>query len=194
MQEQAGTGMAVTQQSDAVAIASELYTSAFPEADATAIMAHLLLIHSGNDLQQAVGRFLNWSGFKLTGPRYSLLRLLYLSPEQALPQGEIARGLNVTSANVTQLIDGLERDGLVERVVSAPDRRVTLARLTEAGRQRCEEMVPAMVQLMSDTCAMFSEEEKKELVALLTKFRKELRRRFNLGERVVSAKALDPDV
>jgi MarR family transcriptional regulator, 2-MHQ and catechol-resistance regulon repressor len=193
MQEQSKNGAQSAQEVDPVSVASERYGAAFPEAEIAAIHAHLTMLHASNELQQAVGRFLSDSGFNITGPRYSLLRLLYLTRERSLPQGEIARALNVTSANVTQLIDGLERDGMVERVVSAPDRRVTYARLTPAGEQRCAEMVPAVVSLMEQTFGMFSNDEKLQLVALLSKFRRELRSRFNLRERAVSARALDPE-
>jgi MarR family 2-MHQ and catechol resistance regulon transcriptional repressor len=162
---------------DPIQIAVERYGNAFPGADRMSIEGHLLVVSSGSLLQQAVARFLAASGFGMTSPRYSLLRLLYLSRDKMLPQGEIARSLTVTSANVTQLIDGLERDGLVERAISAPDRRVTYARLTPEGEARCREMVPAMVDLMQDTFSMFSEEEKVQLIRLLSKFRRVLRKR-----------------
>jgi DNA-binding MarR family transcriptional regulator len=178
---------------DPVAVATERYSAAFPDADMNSVLGHLLLIHAGNELHQAVGRFLSERGFRLTGPRYSLMRLLYLTPEKALPQGEIARALNVTSANVTQLIDGLEREGLVERLINAPDRRVTFARLTAAGESRCAEMVPAMVQLMESTLEAFSAEEKAQLVTLLQKFRSDVRRRFNLRERRLAPALLDSE-
>jgi DNA-binding MarR family transcriptional regulator len=163
---------------DPVALAVERYADAFPDADRDSIEDFLLLVSSANQLQQTMGRYLAAKGFGLTAPRYSLLRLLYLSRDKSLAQGEIARSLNVTSANVTQLIDGLERDGLVEREISAPDRRVTFARLTPQGEDRCARMVPEIVSLMQETMAMFSRPEKVQLASLLGKFRRELRQRY----------------
>ena len=85
----------------------------------------------------------------------------------------------MTPANITQVIDVLEREGLVERVANRNDRRVTYARLTPRGEDICARMVPAMVALMEQTCASLSEEEKLELARLLAKFRRDLRLRFS---------------
>jgi len=53
-----------------------------------------------------------------------------------MPLGELADDLVMTPRNVTGLVDHLERDGLVERVPDAEDRRSVHARLTESGRER----------------------------------------------------------
>jgi DNA-binding MarR family transcriptional regulator len=55
-----------------------------------------------------------------------------------LPLGELADDLAMTPRNITGLVDHLERDGLVERVPDADDRRSVRAKLTPAGRERIE--------------------------------------------------------
>ena len=50
------------------------------------------------------------------------------------PLGDLAMALDSTPRNITGLVDHLERDGLVERVPDADDRRSVRARLTDAGR------------------------------------------------------------
>lgn len=70
----------------------------------------------------------------LTFPRYEALMLLYFSRRGELPLGKMGVRLQVHPTSVTNLIDGLERDGLVERAPHPTDRRTTLARLTDAGR------------------------------------------------------------
>ncbi len=52
------------------------------------------------------------------------------------PLGDLAMALDSTPRNITGLVDHLERDGLVERVPDAADRRSVRARLTAAGRER----------------------------------------------------------
>jgi len=52
--------------------------------------------------------------------------------------GDLATDLGSTPRNITGLVDHLERDGLVERVPDADDRRSVRANLTEAGRVRIE--------------------------------------------------------
>jgi DNA-binding MarR family transcriptional regulator len=55
-----------------------------------------------------------------------------------LPLGGLADDLVMTPRNVTGLVDHLERQGLVERVHDAADRRSIHARLTPAGREIIE--------------------------------------------------------
>ncbi|MBO0769059.1 MAG: MarR family transcriptional regulator [Solirubrobacterales bacterium] len=76
------------------------------------------------------------SAHGLTFPRYEALVLLSFTRHGELPLGKIGARLQVHPTSVTNVIDGLERDGLVERVPHPTDRRTTLARITEAGRTR----------------------------------------------------------
>jgi len=73
-------------------------------------------------------------GFDLTFPRYEALMLLYLSSRGSLPLGKIGERLQVHRTSVTNLVDGLERSGYVERVPHESDRRMMLAVITGAGR------------------------------------------------------------
>ena len=151
------------------------YRDAFPGSDVNAFRAHLAIVRSGNRLSQAVGQYLN-SHFGLNSARYSLLRALYFTDGHRLPQSEVARAMNVTSPNVTQLIDALEREGLVERAISESDRRVTYAQLTKDGEARCAELIPAMARFMQETMTPLSSGEMDQLTELLRRFR------FNLAQ------------
>src|SRR3954453_3999200 len=71
----------------------------------------------------------------LTFPRYEALMLLYYSRRGALPLGKIGDRLQVHRASVTNAIDRLVDQGLVERVPHPEDRRGVLARITPAGRR-----------------------------------------------------------
>jgi MarR family 2-MHQ and catechol resistance regulon transcriptional repressor len=85
---------------------------------------------------------------------------LYFSRENLLAQNEISKELNVSRTNITNLIDGLERDGLVERLPSAADRRVSYAQLTQAGHDLCVRLMPIMASLMQSATRTFSNEER----------------------------------
>ena len=84
--------------------------------------------------------------------------------------------VNVSSPNITQLIDALERSDLVKRVAGVKDRRMTNVVLTKAGLGLCQEMVPAVAELMTQTCAVFSQDDLDQLIRLLEKFRLNLAR------------------
>ena len=73
--------------------------------------------------------------YDLTFPRYEALMILRVSRRGALPLGKIGARLQVHPTSVTNLIDGLERAGLVRREPHAQDRRATLAIITERGSE-----------------------------------------------------------
>jgi len=70
--------------------------------------------------------------------RFEVLALLEFSREGRLPLGKIGARLQVHPASVTNTVDRLERDGLVERTPHPTDGRTTLAALTGEGRRRVE--------------------------------------------------------
>lgn len=75
----------------------------------------------------------------LTFSRYEALVLISFSRSGELPMGKIGERLQVHPASVTNTIDRLERDGLVERRPHPSDRRGTLAAITDTGRALVEE-------------------------------------------------------
>jgi len=80
----------------------------------------------------------------LTFPRYEALMILFLSRRGALPLGKVGERLQVHATSVTNIVDGLERSGLVERLPDASDRRLTLAQLTQKGRATAEAATAAL--------------------------------------------------
>lgn len=73
--------------------------------------------------------------FGLTFPRYEALMLLLFTRAGELPLGKVGDRLQVHRTSVTNIIDKLERDGLVRRMPHAADRRTTLAAITDEGRR-----------------------------------------------------------
>jgi len=73
--------------------------------------------------------------FGLTFARYEALMLLRFSRAGSLPMGKMGGRLQVHPASVTNLVDGLERAGLVTRAKHPSDRRMTLAAITDEGRR-----------------------------------------------------------
>jgi DNA-binding MarR family transcriptional regulator len=73
--------------------------------------------------------------FDLTFARYEALVLLAFSRQGALPLGKMGDRLMLHPTSVTNIIDRLERQGLVERAAHPTDRRTTLARITDDGRR-----------------------------------------------------------
>lgn len=82
---------------------------------------------------------------------------------------EIAEHLGVTRATITGLLDGLERDGYLERRHDSRDRRSLTVHMTEKARQFLDEFLPRSCRRFSAMMANLSEAEKQTLIALLSK-------------------------
>lgn len=71
----------------------------------------------------------------LSFARYEILQLLSFSSAGRMPMMRLGSLLQVHATSVTSAVDRLERQGYVERLRGAEDRRVVLASITEAGRR-----------------------------------------------------------
>jgi DNA-binding MarR family transcriptional regulator len=108
--------------------------------------------------------------FGLTFARYEALMLLSYSRSGALPLGKIGGRLQVHPTSVTNLIDGLERAGLVTRTPHPSDRRATLGKITELGRQTAVAATEALHEIRFGTEPL-RREELQALTDLLREFR-----------------------
>jgi len=89
------------------------------------------------------------SRYGLTGPQVGVLRILqhyYDQGQDGLPLSEIGECLAVTKANMTGLVDRLERDGLVVRESDAHDRRIKRVRLTPKAHDLHSRIKPGFMQ------------------------------------------------
>jgi DNA-binding MarR family transcriptional regulator len=85
-------------------------------------------------IHDAMERFSEGHG--LSESRLGVLTRLYHSPGRQLRLGALAEGVDVTPRTMTDIVDILERDGLVKRIPDPEDRRSVLALITEAGLER----------------------------------------------------------
>ena len=116
----------------------------------------------------------------LTGAQMNALLVLRDAGPEGLPLSEIGRRLVVTKANITGLMDRLERQELIRRDTDAPDRRVIRACLTQKGAELLERALPERDRALSDLLVVLSLEEKTEIIELLTKLRRGLRGKGDL--------------
>jgi len=113
--------------------------------------------------------------FGTTLPRFDLLAQLDASTVDAprgLTMSELSRRLMVTNGNLTGLVERLEREGLVSRVVSPPDRRAQMVSLTIAGKQALETMTPDHATWVTNMFKGLSVTERDQLYSLLGKLKK----------------------
>jgi MarR family 2-MHQ and catechol resistance regulon transcriptional repressor len=141
----------------------------FPEIDTAALEANLMLQRTYNTLMNS--RSPRWAELGITGLRLNVLRQLFLAAENRLTMGEIAVDLSIGTPNVTQLVDGLEREGFVRRVSGDDDKRLVYAQLTDLGRDRFAAVFPVNAESLKEAWAPLSEKEKRQLIQLLARLR-----------------------
>jgi len=88
---------------------------------------------------------------------------------QGLAMGDIADGLINRAADLTRLVDKLEKLGFVSRVRAAEDKRRVIAKITPAGRRAFERLARQVQQIHIDQFASLTQAEQKQLVALMKK-------------------------
>ncbi len=104
---------------------------------------------------------------KLTAPQFNVLEVL--SRRGPIPLKRISEELMVTGANITCVVDNLEKEDLVRRVHSKEDRRVINAELTDKGKDKINSILPEYGSQMSKLTSVLNENEQRELTTLLEK-------------------------
>jgi DNA-binding MarR family transcriptional regulator len=94
------------------------------------------LLHAAHTAEHGVETKLNAIGLSLA--KLAALKTLAEGGE-SMPLTQLAERLACVKSNITQLVDRLEADGLVQRQSDPNDRRARLATLTAAGRKACRE-------------------------------------------------------
>lgn len=105
------------------------------------------LLSAAHALEERVEAALGEAG--LSGAKFAVLSEL-VGAKQPLSLGDLASRLSCVRSNMTQLIDRLEADGLVQRVDCPSDRRSVKAEITYLGRERQAGGAAAIDRLHAD--------------------------------------------
>lgn len=119
--------------------------------------------------------------FGATLPQFDLLAQLYREPD-GLRLGELSKRTMVTNGNITGLVERLEADGLVRRETPGDDRRVTVARLTDAGRETFARMAVVHENWLCDMMKNIDHAMIRTLFANMEVLRKSVRNHLSEGE------------
>jgi DNA-binding MarR family transcriptional regulator len=95
--------------------------------------------------------------------------LAMIGRHNGLTQQELAARLLVTQGNITQLLDKLERRGLLRR---CPEGRVNRLVLTEAGKQLHDLVVPEQEDFQARQFGRLTFAEQRQLLGLLRKLQR----------------------
>lgn len=120
----------------------------------------------------------NLKKFGLNPPKFNLLMLIkHIGKERGISQTQLGNNLFVSAANITKLIDGLERKGLVRRIPSPKDRRVNLIKITREGSTLLDEVWPGYVTALNSILEGFSLKDKEKFNRYLEYFKKEIEKK-----------------
>jgi DNA-binding MarR family transcriptional regulator len=130
-------------------------------------------------IEREMRRFLR-TDFATTLPRFDLMAALERAPE-GLTMGELSRRLMVSGGNVTSIVAGLERDGLVCRRSPASDRRTSYVALTEQGRAAFVAMAREHERWIDQLLAEVADEDVEALTDLLAELKHKAEARAEAG-------------
>jgi len=114
--------------------------------------------------------------FGLTDVQFNVMMLLcHQSGElQGLSQAELSDMMLVNRANITSLVDRMEKAGLVLRTTAPKDRRYNIVKMTPKGRKLFVRVEPLYVEQVKQLMAVFKQGDQKKLITMLEKVRREL--------------------
>ena len=95
----------------------------------------------------------------LSTPQYATLMIVDEHPGQS--NADIARKVTSTRQAANEMLAGLERDGLIERLPNPADRRTRQIKITEAGLERLAQARVVVARREAALEAGFTEEQRK---------------------------------
>jgi DNA-binding MarR family transcriptional regulator len=141
------------------------FAERYPDADITAVSGFLHLLRVATDLSVALDACLSKHGL-LQGRWWVLILLMREDSRDSTPS-VLAEKAGVTRATMTGLIDGLEQNGLVERIYTKDDRRSVLIRLTDTGQAKLDAVMPDYYRRVRKCMQALNDEKRTQLQQIL---------------------------
>jgi MarR family transcriptional regulator, 2-MHQ and catechol-resistance regulon repressor len=109
----------------------------------------------------------NIRSFGLTAAQFGVIECLAHLGTMLI--GDLTKKHLVSGGNMTVIVNNLEKDGLVERLVNAEDHRAFYIKLTPKGKRLFEKIFLKHAQYIVKLASVLSESEQAELGFLLKK-------------------------
>jgi DNA-binding MarR family transcriptional regulator len=138
------------------------------------LLAHEALLniyYSASCLKKKAGEFLR--PFGLTDVQFNLMMLLkyQCDEEDGLSQARISGMMLVNRANITTLIDRMEKADLVVRTHALTDRRTNIVKLTGRGQELLAKIEPLYTKEVNRIMDVLRKDEQRKVIELLEKIR-----------------------
>ncbi len=114
--------------------------------------------------------------YRLTPAKFNILMLVKnMGKEHGVPQIDLGDKLYVSAANITKIIDALEKIHLVSRIPSLKDRRVKLIKITDRGLKLLDKVWEEHVRALNNFCNDFTLKEKEQFNTYLERLLKDVK-------------------
>jgi MarR family transcriptional regulator, negative regulator of the multidrug operon emrRAB len=143
------------------------FAKRYPNMNPSALKAGAELMRTGSDLLAVFETILGKSG--LSQGRFLTLIVMNRTPDEEINPSILAQKLGVTRATMTGLLNGLEKEGLIERRAHAEDRRKVGVLLTANGRRTLDNILPDYYRHFAKLTVYLDEGERQTLISLLKK-------------------------
>jgi DNA-binding MarR family transcriptional regulator len=127
--------------------------------------ALIAVLRAADELQQRLEEALVAVGLSVS--KFDAMEQLIQAGEP-LTLGGLAGRLHCVRSNVTQLVDRLEADGLVQRGSCSEDRRAVRAKVTALGHERHAEGLRAIRTVQQELAGRLNPAQRTQLVELLS--------------------------
>ncbi|GMK37655.1 transcriptional regulator [Paenibacillus sp. CCS19] len=101
----------------------------------------------------------------ITSEQWSILKRMHEQEGSSIK--DLALGVGKDQANVTRILDVLEKRGLVERCANPDDKRSSLLYFTEEGKKLTETLVPADAKVHQIAIDGLSEQQMEQFAQML---------------------------
>ncbi|WP_124727050.1 MarR family winged helix-turn-helix transcriptional regulator [Staphylospora marina] len=114
------------------------------------------------------------NAFPITNPQFDALYLLHQEGDMTI--GELSQRMFLACSTMTDLVDRMEKNGVVERVRDNRDRRVVRIHMLEKGRKVIHEVLEARRKYLADVLSGLSDSEKLEIKTHLAVLYEEMKK------------------
>jgi DNA-binding MarR family transcriptional regulator len=114
--------------------------------------------------------------FGLTDVQFNVLMLLHhqSGEKEGLSQAELSDMMLVNRANITSLIDRMEKAELVMRTAHEGDRRYNIIKMTAKGKKLYSRVEPLYAAQVMEAMSVLKQTEQQEMMAMLEKVRSKI--------------------
>lgn len=141
------------------------FAERYEDVDSLSVTHFLNILRIGTELAESLDRFLATHG--LLQGRWWVLVLLMREDDLTSTPSELADKAGVSRATMSGLINGLLRDGLVARQEDNKDRRSYSIRLTAAGQDKLDEVMPDYYPRVKKMMSAIPKPQREELLKQL---------------------------